>query len=263
MKIGIFDSGLGGLVVGMSIMEALPLYDYIYLGDTKRVPYGNRDEETLFQFAREGVDFLFRNDCVLIILACNTASAEALRKIQQQYLPANYPDRRVLGVIIPAAEESARRATRIGVLATESTVRSNAFIRELQKVSPEVQVFQQPAPKLVPMIEGEQYDQIEPVLREYLEPLLAQDIQALNLGCTHYALLKDYVRKLAPHLDVFSQDEIIPEKVADYLRRHPEIESRIDRGARCRFFVTEINECYRETARRFANREITLEQVAL
>src|SRR6185437_6403740 len=152
MKIGVFDSGLGGLIVTHGILQTLPEYDYLYLGDTARVPYGNRSHETVYRFTREAVDYLFAQDCRLIVIACNTASAEAVGRIQKEYLPARYPGRQVLGVLIPAAETAVAASVtgRIGVLATAGTVQSETFVHQIAKLRPEAQVFQQAAPLLVP-----------------------------------------------------------------------------------------------------------------
>ena len=151
MKIGIFDSGLGGLIVAKAIHKLMPEYDYVYLGDTKRVPYGNRSEETIFEFTKEGVDYLFRKEnCAIIIIACNTASARALRKLQKEYLPKNFPDRKILGVLIPAAEECVK-FKKVGILATRGTVNSNTFPKEIRKLNKKIKVFQNSAPMLVPV----------------------------------------------------------------------------------------------------------------
>jgi len=192
MKIGIFDSGLGGLFVTRALTKKLPQYDYVYLGDTQRMPYGNRSRETIYQFLREAVEYLFSRDCELIIVACNTASAEALRRIQQEYFPKHYPKRRVLGVIIPTAEIALENgmAKRIGVLATQGTVHSRAYVRELKKIAPHIEIFQQAAPLLVPIIESNSIKFADPILYSYLKPLLEKNIDTLILGCTHYPLLK-------------------------------------------------------------------------
>lgn len=171
MKIGIFDSGLGGLGVGLRIIDALPQYDYVYLGDTQRVPYGNRAQDTIYRFTREAVDFLFAQDCVLVILACNTASAEALRRIQQEHVPATHPDRKVLGVLIPAAESAVAHGDRIGVIATAGAVASKAWPREIHRIDPAKKVFQKATPLLVPLVENDGLKWVEPILSEYLEPL--------------------------------------------------------------------------------------------
>jgi len=172
MKIGIFDSGLGGLFLTKAITDAVPEYDYVYLGDTKNLPYGNRSKDDVYDLTKNAVDYLFKNDCELIILACNTASALALRRLQQEYLPTHYPDRKILGVLVPMAEAAAeRRPSKIGVLGTLGTVNSRAFINEIQKIHPEAEVIQSAAPLLVPIIENDEMESAGPVLHEYLDPL--------------------------------------------------------------------------------------------
>ena len=236
MKIGIFDSGVGGLIMTKSFIEGLPEYDYLYLGDTKRVPYGDRSQEAIFQFTKDGVVYLFEKGCQLIILACNTASAEALRRLQQDYLPNKYPDRRILGVLIPAAEaalEGVSMPYKVGVLATVSTVASGAYLRELCKIQSDVEVCQQAAPMLVPLIENNTIEKAEPFLHEYLDPLIKEEIEALILGCTHYSLLKEQIRAIVgDDVKVISQDEIVYSKLANYLVRHPEIESKLGKNGK-------------------------------
>jgi len=264
MKIGVFDSGLGGLAIAHAIMARLPEYDYLYLGDTKRVPYGGRSQETIHEFTAEALSYLFQNDCQLVILACNTASAEALRKSQQEYLPANYPDRRVLGMIIPAAEAVFEKedVESVGVLATASTVESGAYVRELCRQRDGVRVHQVAAPLLVPLIENNGRVYLEPILSDYLKPLLDNGIQSLVLGCTHYCLIKDEVRRQLA-ISVVSQDEVIPDKVADYLERHPEIESLLGKTGQRQFHVTDITPGCQEFARSLAGDEIVLEKVTI
>lgn len=230
MKIGVFDSGLGGLFILRALKKQLPEYDYIYLGDTQRVPYGNRSREAIYHFLEQAVDYLFKENCALIIIACNTASAEALRKIQQHYLPRHYPTRRVLGVIIPTAEEvlTVKNIQRLGVLATQGTVNSGAYVREIKKLNPRIQVFQSAAPLLVPLIENNGAKWSEPILQEYLKPLLRKRVQAIILGCTHYPALKVKIRSMAG-VKVISQDECLSDKLGDYLRRHPEIDKRLSK----------------------------------
>lgn len=242
MNIGIFDSGLGGLITLRGIIRRLPEYHYIYLGDTARVPYGNRSPETIYQFTETAVRFLFERDCVLIIIACNTASTEALRRLQREFLPSQAPDRRVLGVIIPTAEAVlARSPARIGVIGTLATVRSGVYEREIHKLHPEAHIFQSATPLIAPIIENGGIKYLEPILRDTLAPLIKKRIDTLILGCTHYALIKRIVRKITgPNIRVVSQDEIVPHKLKSYLKRHPEIARRLSVNQQCEFFVTEI-----------------------
>lgn len=264
MWIGLFDSGLGGLAISKAVIDRLPLYDFLYLGDTKRVPYGSRSQETIHEFVSDALTFLFEHDCQLVILACNTASAEALRKSQQEYLPRNYPDRRILGVVIPTAESvfEGPQTSRVGVLATTSTVESNAYPREISLRGPNVEVIQEPAPLLVPLIENDGLKYVAPVLEDYLEPLKSANVEAVVLGCTHYCLIKDEVRR---RIDcrVISQDEIIPEKLAVYLRRHPEIDAKLSKLGRRRYVVTDCTASYSKLAKRLAGDEVELERVVL
>src|SRR3989344_8545695 len=198
MKIGIFDSGLGGLIIARAIYKRMPQYDYVYFGDTKRLPYGNKSHNAVFEFTREGVDYLFRKEnCAIVIIACNTASARALRQIQQEYLPKNFKDRRVLGVLIPAAEV-ASNYKRVGVLATLGTVASNTWVTEIQKLNKETKVFQNSAPMLVPLIEDGENTLAKPFLLKYLKPFMNKKLDALVLGCTHYPILKKEIRKMLP-----------------------------------------------------------------
>jgi glutamate racemase len=257
MKIGVFDSGLGGLAIAHAIIDWLPDYDYLYLGDTKRVPYGNRSQETIHEFVAEALAYLFANDCQLIILACNTASAEALRKSQQEYLPIHYPERRVLGVLIPAAEAAAAIAQRsVGLIATASTVESRSYERELARLNPAIELVAKAAPLLVPLVENDGFRYIHPILKDYLAGL--EDCEALILGCTHYCLLKDQVRELVS-MPVISQDEVVPEKLAAYLQRHPEIESKLTRNRTRSYQVTDLTPSYRALARSMSTEDIELE----
>ncbi len=280
MRIGIFDSGLGGLIILKKIVEKLPQYDYLYLGDTKRVPYGNRSQKTIYELTREAVDYLFKKNCQLIILACNSASSQALRKIQKEYLPRHYPSRRVLGVIRPTVEAVAQnkhakaltnRHTRIdntikrvGVLATSSTIDSSVFVKEIKKLNPKIKVFQQAAPLLVPLVENDGLKWSEPIIKNYLKPLLNKKVDAIILGCTHYPILKNKIRKLiGRNTEVVSQDEIIPLKLKDYLKRHPETEKRLSKIKGRIFEVTDITDNFKKIAKKWFGRNIQLKEVEI
>ena len=271
MKIGVFDSGLGGLLVFKGLIKKLPRYDFVYLGDLKRLPYGNRRDETIYEFAKEATDYLFKKeDCQIIIFACNTASARALRRIQQEYLPKNFEDRRVLGVIIPTAEEavqetkSEKRKTKnikndkkIGVLATMATVNSGTYKREILKLDPGAKVFEKSAPSLVTLIEKGETKFIEPILREYLKPLLLKKIDTLILGCTHYPIIKNIVSKIVgKKTKIISQDEIIPQKLIDYLKGHPEIENKLKKKGVRKILVTELTDEFQKTAKRWLGKDV-------
>jgi len=265
-QIGIFDSGLGGLFILKSILKYLPAYNFIYLGDTKRVPYGNRSPETIYQFTKKAVEYLFSKNCHLIILACNTASAQALRKIQKEYLPRYFPSRRVLGVIIPTIEAALERKNvkKIGILATPSTVASGTFIKEFRKADPKIKVWQQSSPLLVPLVENNGQKFVEPIIKEYIKPLLAKKVDTIVLGCTHYPALKNKIRRIVgKNIAVISQDEIIPAKLNDYLRRHEEIEGRLQKQGKRIFMVTDITKDFQATARRWLGKDISLKLIDL
>ncbi len=243
MKIGIFDSGLGGLIITREIRKLMPNYDYVYLGDTKRVPYGDRSHTLVAKFTKQGVDYLFKKEkCALVVIACNTASARALREIQQGYLLKEFKNshvpRRVLGVLIPAAEEAATYA-KIGVLATVGTVKSDTFPIEISKLNPKAKVFQNSASELVPLIEAGKNELANPYLKKYLQPLLDKNIEALILGCTHYPILKKNIRALLPKkIKIIAQDEIIPKKLKSYLRGHKEIEGQLSKNGKIKILTT-------------------------
>ena len=265
MKIGLFDSGLGGLIITKSVIGALPQYDYVYLGDTARVPYGNRSQDIIYQFTRSGVEYLFAQDCGLVILACNTASAEALMRIQHDILPA-YPGRRVLGVLVPAAEETAvqTKTGRVGILATQGTVASGAYVRELHKLAPQATITQQAAPLLVPLVENNALQYASPILDDYLAPLLAAHIDTLVLGCTHYPLFKQQLQaKLGPAIRIVSQDDCVPPRLADYLRRHSSFDQQLTRTGTRQFLMTDITPSTRQVAMQLFGQPVQLRHVSL
>lgn len=246
-----------------NIVENLPQYDYVYLGDTLHLPYGDKSPETICSLLQNGVDYLFKQECALIIVACNTASAEALRYVQQKYLPTHYPDRRVLGVIVPTIEESIP-TNRIGVLGTTATVESRTYEKEFKKVSEHTQVFQQAAPLLVPMIENAELHLVEPVLKKYLKPLLEQQIDTLILGCTHYPILKKQIRDIiGPDIKLICQNEFIDKKLKHYLLRHSEIETRLTKTGTQRFTITKTNEHFEKFAREWFSLNINLEMIEI
>lgn len=267
--IGFFDSGFGGLTVLRRVVERLPQYDYLYLGDNARAPYGSRSQEVVYEFTREAVEYLFRRGCPLIVIACNTSSAKALRRIQQEYLPVSYPDRRVLGVVRPLVEEVAHRGNirRVGLLATEGVVASEAYLREIEKLDPAIGVFQKACPLLVPIIEaGEQdWEGAEMIVRRYLGELMAEagSIDALLLACTHYPILYDTIRRsVSDRVEVLEQGPIVAEKLKDYLRRHPEIEGRLARGGARTFLTTDLTDRFDRLARIFFGESIRSELIS-
>lgn len=248
MKIGVFDSGLGGITILKELFNELPLYNYIYLGDNARVPYGNRSPEIIYEFTRQAVDFLFKKDCQLVIIACNTSTTTSLRKIQHEYLPKFYPDRRVLGVVKPVVEEMAeKKYKKIGVIGTKATVNSGAFVREINKILPQSQVFQQACPLLVPFIEDGSKNKkiLDLILREYLEDLRSKDINSLILACTHYELLKNEIQTVVGNkVAVLSEGRIVAKKLKEYLNNHKEIEKKLEKQSRREFYVTDLNPDY-------------------
>ena len=261
MRIGVFDSGLGGLLVATAIARRLPDHDLLYLGDTARVPYGGRSQEAIHAFVGEALAYLFAHDCALVVLACNTASAESLRHTQQEILPRLYPDRKVLGVVIPTAEAvAATGARRVGVLATRSTALSGAYEREILRRLPEARVTVVPAPLLVPLVESDGLKYLDPILDDYLAGL--GEVDLLVLGCTHYGLLKGRIREKT-RVPIVASEGIIPERLADYLRRHPEIDAKIGKTGERLYKVTDLGPGYETLARTFAGRDVRLEKVEL
>lgn len=247
--IGIFDSGYGGLTVFREIRAKLPQYDYIYLGDNARAPYGPRDFDTIYHYTVECVRYLFDMGCQFVILACNTASAKALRTIQQQDLPKIAPNRRVLGVIRPTTEivGAYSQTKHVGVLATRGTVVSQSYVIEIQKFFPEIQVFQQACPMWVPLVENNEHEGAgaDFFVQKYLGELLAQSAQidTVVLGCTHYPLLEKKIRQyLPPAVQLLSQGQIVADSLSDYLRRHPEIAAVCSKGGQVAYFTTESAE---------------------
>lgn len=265
MTIGIFDSGLGGLVMTRAFRRALPQHDFLYLGDALHVPYGPRSAEAIYEFTLRGVEYLFKQDCPLVIIACNTASASALRLLQQTYLQEHYPDRRVLGVIVPTIEATIATGHKsIGLIGTAFTVNSKTYETELQKINPDIRLFAQQAPMLVPLVENNATEFAEPFLRSYVEPLLEQNIDSLILGCTHYPLFKPMLQNILPDgVDIISQDDIIPEKLVDYLQRHPEIDARIPKNGTIQACLTDISQSYTEIGEQLFGERLTFKKVVI
>jgi glutamate racemase len=266
MKIGIFDSGLGGLVIAKAIFKKLPDYDYIYLGDTKRLPYGNKTSVQVYKYTSRAVKYLFDQNCQLVILACNTSSALALRKIQREFLPKIYPDRRVLGVVIPTLEEADKYHKRkiIGVIGTAATIGSHIYKKELTKIDSKAKIYEQAAPKLVPMIEQNSLQKAKNTLKLYLKPLLKRNIEALILGCTHYPILADEIKKLVGgNVKVVSQTEFLPGKLANYLKSHPEINGKLSKHNQRLFLVTDYNQKFGDVAKRLFGKRLKFKVVNL
>jgi glutamate racemase len=246
--IGVFDSGYGGLTVLKSIVEKLPGYDFIYLGDNARAPYGNRSFETVYQYTREAVQWFFSKGCPLVILACNTSSAKALRTIQQQDLVASGTSNRVLGVIRPTAEISGllSKTGQVGILATTGTVLSRSYELEIKKFFPEVKVFQQACPLWVPLIENNEHQGTgaDYFVKKYADELLSQSsgIDTVLLGCTHYPLLLNKLKAYFPaDMQLIAQGEIVADSLVKYLKNHPEIDQRCTKHSAIAFYTTDDN----------------------
>jgi glutamate racemase len=243
--IGVFDSGYGGLTVFRSILNQLPGYDYIYFGDNARAPYGNRSFQTIHQYTWECVQWLFKQGCPLVVLACNTASAKALRTIQQRNLPVADADKRVLGVIRPTAEVIGNytKTQQIGVLGTRGTVQSGSYLIEIGHFFPNVKVYQQACPLWVPLIENGEHNKpgADYFVKQYLDQIQQQSagIDTLLLACTHYPLLHEKIKAYLPsHINVIGQGDIVATSLVDYLQRHPEIETKLSRSGTKYFFTT-------------------------
>ncbi len=267
-NIGVFDSGFGGLSTLRGIVKELPEYNYIYLGDNARTPYGTRSQETIFQFSQEAVNFLIEKNCDLIIFACNTASSEALRKIQKNCINKLYPEKRVLGVLIPVAEEAAEKTKnkRIGVIATEGSIKSMAFKTELQLIDKEIKVFQRATPLLVPLVESGEYKSriTDLVLEKYLKDLTKKNIDTLILGCTHYGILKRKIRKIiGPDITIIFDSRVVPKKLRNYLFRHTEIESNLRKDGVVKFYTTDLTKKFTTLGSKFFKEKIKAKKILL
>lgn len=268
--IGIFDSGYGGLTVFDKIRRAMPCYDYIYLGDNARAPYGGRSFEVVYKFTREAVRKLFEEGCRLVILACNTASAKALRSIQQIDLPAWDASRRVLGVVRPTVEVMDRvsKTKHVGILGTLGTISSQSYSMEIKKMFPHIRVTGEACPMWVPLVENGEYSSegADYFVKKHLDHILSVDpeIDTLVLGCTHYPLLLEKIRRYLPEgITVLPQGEYVADSLVDYLSRHPEMDCRLTRGGGCRFLTTESAEKFSEAASVFLNDPIEVEQISI
>ncbi len=280
--IGVFDSGFGGLTVLASLVEALPQYDYLFLADSARAPYGARSFDVIYDFTLESVEWLFDEGCTVVILACNTASTRALRNIQQLHLPAHRPDRRVLGVVRPSVEALAglppgavpgttppSLATGIvAVLGTEGTVASDSYGIELRKLAPRLELIQQACPLWAPLVEAGELDGpgTEWFLRRYLDPVLKPGRlpQRLLLGCTHFPLLLPGIRRIVPpSVEILAQGEIVASRLAAWLARHPDQEARLGRSAGRRFATTDDPAWFADRGERLLGRPLQAERIRL
>ena len=268
--IGVFDSGYGGLTILSKIREVLPEYDYIYIGDNARSPYGTRSFDIVYEFTLQAVTRLFEMVCHLVILACNTASAKALRSIQMNDLPQMDPARRVLGVIRPTIEciGNITRSRHVGILATTGTIKSESYPMELHKLFPDIRVQGEACPLWVPLVENNEIEGegTDYFIRKYINELLAKDklIDTVILGCTHYPLLLPRIREYMPEgITIVSQGELVADSLKDYLRRHPEMESKCAKGGTCLYYTTEAEEKFSESASTFLNEAVTVQRVEL
>ena len=270
MKIGVFDSGYGGLTILKEIRKRLPQYDYLYLGDNARNPYGTRSFEIVYEFTLQAVKALFERGCHLVILACNTASAKALRSIQQKDLPLIDPSKRVLGVIRPTIESlpDISRSGHVGLLATPGTVKSSSYSIELSKLAPGMKITEHACPMWVPIVENNEIDSpgADYFIKKEVDNLMAKDpeIDTVVLGCTHYPLLLDKIRQyLPPGVQVLCQGPLVADSLADYLMRHPEIEERLSKTASVKYLTTEHTEKFDTLASLFLERPVLSHTVIL
>ncbi len=268
--IGLFDSGYGGLTVLSEIRACMPRYDYLYLGDNARAPYGNRSYERVYQFTLEAVKWFFDKGCHLVILACNTASAKALRTIQQVDLPKLDPDRRVLGVIRPTAERIARftRSGHVGVLGTDGTILSRSYELEIAKLHPRLAVTGEACPMWVPLVENREHDKpgADYFVKQHLDRLLQRDpkIDAIILGCTHYPLLIGKIQEYLPDkVTAIPQGKEVAESLLDYLHRHPEMEVKCTKGGTVQYYTTDSPEKFKQMASLFMNEPVDARKTSL
>ena len=268
--IGVFDSGYGGLTILDKIREVLPEYDYIYLGDNASAPYGTRSFEVVYEFTRQAVSKLFDMGCHLVILACNTASAKALRSIQMNDLPNIDPARRVLGVIRPTVEciGNITQNQHIGILATAGTVKSESYPLEIHKLFPDIRVSGVACPMWVSLVENNesQNEGTDYFIRKYIDQLLTKDpqIDTVILGCTHFPILLPKIRQYIPeHISVISQGEYVAQSLKDYLRRHPEMDAKCTKNGNCSFYTTEAEEKFTESASTFLQQQIRVKHITL
>lgn len=268
--IGVFDSGYGGLTVLDELIKLMPEYDFIYLGDNARAPYGTRSFDVIYQYTLQAVEKLFSMGCQLVILACNTASAKALRTIQQRDLPRIAPNRRVLGVIRPSVEELGKlsRTKHVGVLGTAGTVRSESYLMEIAKLHPSFTVSQESCPTWVTLVENREYNNEggRYFIKKHIDSILSKDekIDTLILACTHYPLLRNEIRDFLPsHIQLISQGQIVANSLKDYLNRHPEINKLCSKAGEVKFYTTEFISDFEEKAGVFLKRTLKAQHITL
>ena len=285
--IGVFDSGFGGLSILKEFLARLPQYDYLYLGDSARAPYGNRSPEVIYNWTREAAVYLFIQGCEIIILACFTASANALRRLQQEWLPKHYPDKRILGVLIPLAEEAAKISKgHIGILGTRATINSGALTTELKKRPPlgspprhsvlghpqtrragraDLEIYSQAAPLLVPLIEEgwQNRPETKRIVRYYLRPLKEKKIDTLLLACTHYPLLKRQITEaVGKQIKIIDTGKTVALSLADYLKRHPEIETKLKKSGQLRILTTDRPEEFERLGSKFLGQNLKAQKIS-
>lgn len=268
--IGIFDSGYGGLTILSQIRAQMPQYDFLYLGDNARTPYGTRSFEVVYEFTSQAVKKLFEMGCPMVILACNTASAKALRTIQQIDLPKIDPCKRVLGIIRPTVEylDDITETRHVGILATSGTIKSQSYPLEIKKLFPDITVSGEACPIWVPLVEcGEaKSDGADYFVRRHVDNLLAKDdkIDTLILGCTHYPILYDKIRQYTPsHIKVITQGEYVGKSLVNYMERHPEMDRMCTKQGTCRFLTTESGDIFKQYASIFFDEDIQVQSIAL
>ena len=268
--IGVFDSGYGGLTILSKMREFLPQYDSLYLGDNARSPYGSRSFEVVYEFTLQAVEKLFEMGCHLVILACNTASAKALRTIQMNNLPLLDANRRVLGVIRPTVETigTITHSRHVGVLATAGTIKSESYPLEIKKLYPDIMVTGKACPMWVPLVENGEADAVgaDYFVEKYITELIGQDdrIDTVILGCTHYPLLLPKIKTYMPdNIQIVSQGELVANSLKDYLRRHSDMDAKCTKNGTCRYLTTEAVDKFAESAARFLNEEIKVERISL
>lgn len=268
--IGIFDSGYGGLTVFKEIAATLPQYDYLYLGDNARAPYGTRSFETVYGYTLQAVKWFFEQGCKLVILACNTASAKALRTIQQNDLPKLGAEKRVLGVIRPTSEIIGQytKTNHVGILATNGTVQSESYLIEIEKFFPKVKVHQQACPLWVPLIENNEYENEGAgfFYQKNIDQLFAQNnqIDTVLLACTHYPIIKTSIQQISPKgITILSQGEIVANSLQDYLKRHPDMDTALSKSGHQSFYTTDDTKGFDAQATKFFGKMIRSKQVHL
>lgn len=267
-KIGFFDSGLGGLEIVKSVISQIPQYNYVYVGDTLHTPYGPKPAAEVRGYVQTAMGFLFDQGCEMVILTCNTATAQALSFIQRQFLPQYAPHRTVLGIIVPAAEAAvmATKNNRVGVIATQGSVDARSFGEEIQKLRPQATVFQQAAPELVSLIESglTHGQEMQMMLRHYLQPLVGANIDTLILGCTHYELIAEPIAEImGPGVTLIHEGKVVADRLQDYLFRHAELSHRLVSGKERRFCFTSNAGVFGELSKEFYGSPIVAEEVTI